>query len=126
MILAFPLLRACWRSGVPGWSRSDPVHWSSGRGGGPAAGPLLSGREDRSGGCPCARGLVRGCPGLVLVGPGGGPVRGRSPRPVAGSGVGAQHVRQGGPHAQDQDRQADTIMVTGHGARAAPAWARRW
>jgi len=101
--LAFPLRRACWPSGVPGWSRSGPVHRSSGRAGGPAAGPLLSWREDRF------RRLSlrsRSGPGMARPGPrrtGRGPVCGRSPRPVAGCGVGAQHVGQRGAHGQDQD-----------------------
>jgi hypothetical protein len=54
--------------------------------------------------------LVRSACVLVLVGlvrgPRGGWFGGLVPRCVRGCGVGAQHVGQGGPHGQDQYRQA--------------------
>ena len=57
-------------------------------------------------------------PVLVFGGPGQGPRGGRWPGPavrcIGGLGVGSQHVRQRGPHAQDQDQQA------GHGGRDRP------
>jgi hypothetical protein len=65
-------------------------------------------------------------PGSILPGPsetGQVPVCGRLHGPAAccirGS-IGVQYVGQCGPHGQDQDQDWQDIVVTAHGARAAP------
>ena len=95
---------------------------------GPGSGTSWSRLPDRS---RSASGPSAAWSVLVFGGPGQGPQDGRWSGPavlcIRGLGVGAQHVRQRGPHAQDQDRQAGhTIVVIAHGARAIPAWAIRW
>ena len=114
---ASPLRQACGRPcgpihlcRRPGWLlRCPAAPWT------PNRGPFWSLLRDRSwSGClpPAVR------TGPVLGGPGSGPRycwwSGPAVRSIQRLGIGAEHVGQCGPHAQDQDRQA------GHHRRDGP------
>ena len=73
---------------------------------------------------PAAAGSWPG-PGLAGSRTAGWLRAGLAVRRVPGTGVGAEHVGQRGPHGQDQDRQAGHDSGDGHGARAVPACAIR-
>jgi hypothetical protein len=55
-----------------------------------------------------------------------GPLSGPAIPCIRSFGVGPQHVRQGGPHRQDQTGRQDTTVVIAHGARTIPVYAIRW